>query len=76
MSIQVTTYGKIAGITGQQLAVTGLADTMALQYWLHAQFPALQQLTYHIAVNHKIIQGNAPLPPDAAVALLPPFSGG
>lgn len=76
MSIQVTTYGKITGITGQQLAVSGLADTQALQQWLHGQFPALQQLTYHIAVNHKIIQGNTPLLPGAAVALLPPFSGG
>lgn len=75
--IEILFFGQTADVTGAaSIAIDDLEDTAALQRQLHAQFPDLEQTTYRLAVNKRIITENTPLEKGATVALLPPFSGG
>lgn len=76
MAVEIVAFGKISEITGVSLRAEGPDTTEALQQWLHARYPALQQMRYCIAVNQQIVNSPVPLPVGAQVALLPPFSGG
>jgi molybdopterin converting factor small subunit len=43
---------------------------------LEEKYEQLKGIKYAIAVDKKIVSGNAPLQDKSVVALLPPFSGG
>ncbi|MFN5224686.1 MAG: MoaD/ThiS family protein [Bacteroidota bacterium] len=48
-----------------------------LREWLIAKWPALNQTTFTISINRKIVNDpNHPIAESDEVALLPPFSGG
>jgi molybdopterin converting factor small subunit len=76
MRVEIVAFGQISEITGAALRAEGPDTTQALQQWLHAKYPALEQVRYCIAVNQQIVNSHIPLPEGAQVALLPPFSGG
>lgn len=74
---QVFFFGKLTDITGSTaMHLPAVADTDQLQQHLQERYPLLRQATYVITVNKKVIRQCTPLPKDAEVALLPPFSGG
>lgn len=75
--IPVYFFGRLTDITGSsRLPMSVVNDTDELQQQLLQRFPLLQQATYVITVNRKIISQCTPLDAQAEVALLPPFSGG
>jgi molybdopterin converting factor small subunit len=53
-----------------------VADTASLQQMLFTKSPLLKQKKFMVALNNKIIKENTPIGEAAAIALLPPFSGG
>jgi molybdopterin synthase sulfur carrier subunit len=77
MPIKVIAFGKVASITGASLDVNeAVADTNQLRLVLQQQYPALDKLTYAVAVGKKWTLDNTELHDGVTVALLPPFSGG
>jgi len=77
MPIRIRTFGKLAELTGSpQIEVANVTDTDALKTALAEQFPELAGLNFFIAINNRMVTGNTPIPRDAVLALLPPFSGG
>ena len=77
MKIKLLAFGQIADLTGQsESEITDVINTDELKQKLSEQFPELSRSKYSVAVNKKIVQGNAQLNNGDTVALLPPFSGG
>lgn len=77
MDVTILFFGQLTEVTGtSSLKLSGISDTDELKKALEKQFPALEHVTYSIAVNKKMIQQKATLKYDDEVALLPPFSGG
>ena len=76
MNMQIMMFGKLSEITGNSISINDVSDTESMEKILHAQFPALADSKYVIAVNKKIIKENTILSDNSVVALLPPFSGG
>ncbi len=75
--ITVLAFGVVAEIIGQEkVAVDDICNTDELKAKLEANYPALKNIRYAIAVNKKMIAASTPLDADTTVALLPPFSGG
>ena len=76
MKINIIIFGQLCEVLGENLVMENLKDTENLQQALHKKFPELANYKYVIAVNKKQVNVNTVLNEDAAVALLPPFSGG
>lgn len=77
MKITILFFGQLEEITGaSSLKLNDISDTDDLKNKLQKQFPALEKITFSIAVNKKMMQKNTILKPNDEVALLPPFSGG
>lgn len=77
MTIQILSFGRLKEfVQDGSLELKEATDTDGFNQLLQAQFPALKDMKYAIAVNQKMVTGNTALPAGATVALLPPFSGG
>ena len=77
MEISVKLFGQIADVAGiNSIMIKDIANTDELRQKLQAEYPALLNSKFAIAVNKNIIQSNTVLQEKAEVALLPPFSGG
>jgi molybdopterin converting factor small subunit len=77
MKINVLTFGQVTDIINQSsLEVGDIADVNGLKQMLEEKYEQLKGIKYAIAVDKKIVSGNAPLQDKSVVALLPPFSGG
>ncbi|HEX3024577.1 MAG TPA: MoaD/ThiS family protein [Chitinophagaceae bacterium] len=76
MQITVSTFGQLAELTSPKIIVSDVADTVMLQQKLEEKYPCLQNITYAITVDKKIIAINTAINAASSVALLPPFSGG
>ena len=78
MPIRIKTFGKLTEILGSgQLELSSTAmNTDALKALLLQQFPVLADMKFFMAINNKMVQGNAAFEEGAIIALLPPFSGG
>lgn len=75
--IKVLAFGMVAEVLGQsELELKGFPNTEILLGYLQQQYPDLKSMKFSIAVNQKQVLGNHPIPNNAEVALLPPFSGG
>ncbi|MBP9932344.1 MAG: MoaD/ThiS family protein [Chitinophagaceae bacterium] len=77
MKIQLRVFGPITDVLqnqemdfAEQTAVSQFREMLLLLY------PALNQQTFVIAVNHKMAEADLILTKGDEVALLPPFSGG
>jgi molybdopterin converting factor small subunit len=77
MEMELLYFGQLTDITGctsQQMSL--VTDTDTLRKLLFELYPRLQQVKFMIAINNKLVSGNEPIPEDARIALMPPFSGG
>lgn len=76
-SIRLLVFGQLVDFTKKNsLTIDGANDTKELVEQLNRDYPGLSGISYKIAVDKKIIDGNTKLEPGAEVALLPPFAGG
>ncbi|MGB3016922.1 MAG: MoaD/ThiS family protein [Ignavibacteria bacterium] len=77
MNISVLFFGQIADIAGNDnLDISNVDTSNELKSRLCELYPALNEITYSVAVNKEIVQTNTALKDGDTVALLPPFSGG
>ena len=77
--MKISCYASIQEITGKENHVidSNPKSVADLCDWLVATWPALNDATFVIAVNRKIISDkDHPISENDEVALLPPFSGG
>jgi len=75
--MKILIFGKLTDIFGaDNYSMEPVATVSELKEKLEHAFPRLKNDVYLIAINNKIVQGNASIPSDAEVALLPPYSGG
>jgi len=75
--ITVRAFGMIAEKIGSgQIQLSGISTIEELRKSLFDQFPDLKNMKFSIAINKQLVSGNAPIPDDSEIALLPPFSGG
>jgi molybdopterin converting factor small subunit len=75
--VNILAFGPIVDIVGKKtFEMDGLASTEALKLKLEADFPALKNLQYAIAVDMQFITTETSLEGVETVALLPPYSGG
>ena len=75
--MNILLFGLLADKAGTyKLQVDTQSDTDELIRHIELVCPALKGLVYNVAVNRDIIQAKTALPPDAEIALLPPYSGG
>lgn len=75
--MKILFFASIAELTGQtEIILSNLKNTDELKLQLSQKFPKISGLSFSIAVNKSIVQGNVVLAETDEVALLPPFSGG
>lgn len=75
--IRLKAFGMLAEKLGtDSLKIENPGSSEALRRLLLQQFPALQSLTFRMAVDRKLIQVDTDLTSGQEIALLPPFSGG
>ncbi len=75
--IRLKAFGMLAEKLGtDSLEIENPGSSEALRRLLLQQFPALQSLTFRMAVDRKLIQVDTDLTSGQEIALLPPFSGG
>lgn len=76
MHVNITSFGQLADITGNNIRLENIKNTNELMAVLIETYPALKNISFVIAVNKKLITANTDLFTTSSVALLPPFSGG
>lgn len=77
MKTEILLFGRLTELLGhERIQVEDVYDTDGLRKHLLEQYPALQYVKYHIAVNRESVQTNRSLTEGMTVALMPPFSGG
>lgn len=77
MPVNVIVFGQLIDILGNGVVTfEDVADTHELIQKLNAQYPALVNAPYIIAVDKQIVNDNTVLTGNNTVALLPPFAGG
>jgi sulfur-carrier protein len=73
----VLLFGELAELAGNtEISFADVYDSDALKEAVYNRCPALKSKSFVIAVNKKIITEKTEIGKDAAIALLPPFSGG
>lgn len=77
MKTTILFFGMLAEATGTEKAeVDNITNTNTLLDYLTKKYPLLNNKTYRIAVNKKLITDNEQLNDRDTIALLPPFAGG
>ena len=75
--LQILVFGQLTDITGTgRVTVPMVHDADSLKELLLKQYPELSGISYVIAIDKKLINGNISLSASSSIALLPPFSGG
>ena len=75
--ITIKVFGKLTEVLGTDTYTTFTKKTVAeLKAQLHTAFPALSSMTYFVIINNQKASDEAIIPPNAELALLPPYSGG
>lgn len=77
--LTVKYFGMLAEAVGCEEENLSLSNTTveSIKKVLLNQYPALKDMSFKIAVNHKIIDDHSGMISDnAEIALLPPFAGG
>lgn len=75
--IRLKAFGMLAEKIGAiSLEIENPGSSEALRRLLLEQFPALQSLTFRMAIDRKLIQAETDISAGQEIALLPPFSGG
>lgn len=77
MEITVLLFGNLAQIAGtSKVMFQNIQDSEACNTELVAQFPAIKNSKYVLALNQTLIKENQTLKDGDEVAFLPAFSGG
>ncbi|MGB3946808.1 MAG: MoaD/ThiS family protein [Bacteroidia bacterium] len=77
MKTTILFFGMLAEAAGtNEVEVENITDTDALVDYIVKQYPLLNNKTYRIAVNKKLITSKEQLNEGDTIALLPPFAGG
>lgn len=74
--MELRLYGMIAEKAGADRIALNAASVLALKQAAEERIAGLADLSYAIAVDRRIVSGDAPLNGNEEVALLPPFAGG
>ena len=74
--MKVLLFGMIAEKAGAAEVETTAVSTRALQHELEQRIPGLERISYAIAVDRRIVKGDAALTGNEEIAVLPPFAGG
>ena len=74
--MKVLLFGMVAEKAGAAEVETEAMSTGALQHELEQRIPGLERMSYAIAVDRRIVKGDAPLKGNEEIAVLPPFAGG
>jgi len=74
---KVLFFGILEDISGcREKDFSNFASSDELMKHLKAEYPDLENKTFQIAINQKIINTNTKLNNGDTIALLPPFAGG
>lgn len=76
MTVNIIIFGQLRDVLGEQLVLEDVIDVAGLKKRLHEQYPAMQDTTYMVAINKKLVTENTGLTENCTVAILSPFSGG
>jgi sulfur-carrier protein len=77
VNMKILFFASIAELAGQsEITLQGIRNTDELKQQLFQNYPRISGMSFSVAVNKSIVQGNVPLNDTDEVALLPPFSGG
>lgn len=74
--MDILLFGLIAEKAGTDRLSISAPDTQALKLALEGRIEGLSSLSYALAVDRKIANGNVELNGSEEIALLPPFAGG
>lgn len=74
--MEVKLFGMIAEKAGAETIAVAATTVHELRLAAEARIEGLAAMSYAIAVDRRIINGDAPLNGNEEVALLPPFAGG
>ena len=74
--MQVKLFGMIAEKAGAEHITLNASTVLGLKQAAEDHITGLADLSYAIAVDRRIVNGDAPLNGNEEVALLPPFAGG
>ncbi len=74
--MNVLLFGMIAEKAGADLLSVEASSTGELRRSLAARISGLDQLSYAIAVDRRIVHQDVPLTGSEEIAVLPPFAGG
>ncbi len=73
--INLVLFGQLKETLGE-ITVPRAEDTATLIKLLKQQYPVLEDTSFMLAVDKKLVTENTPLTENCTVALLPPYSGG
>jgi len=78
MKVSVLFFGSLIDATGgkREIQLNDMQDMDSVKNNLLKQFPQLENYTFRIALNQKILDENHDLIDNDVIALLPPFAGG
>ena len=74
--MRVLLFGVIAEKAGSAEVEITATSTGDLKRTLEQRINGLARLSYALAVDRRVVNGDMPLTGDEEVALLPPFAGG
>lgn len=74
--MEVLLFGMIAEKAGASKLDAMAASTAELRRSLEERIEGLRDMSYALAVDRRIVNGDLPLTGSEEIALLPPFAGG
>ncbi len=76
-TLKIKAFGKVGEIVdSQEIDIEHVSDSATLLEILKEKYPKLAEITFSLAINKRLVNGNTLIPENAELALLPPFSGG
>jgi sulfur-carrier protein len=79
VNVSILYFGMIAEAVGQPVEIWTTPESLTvgeLKEQLLSKYPMLRGRKFQMAINQQVIDESMPIPPQAEVALLPPFAGG
>ena len=76
MKVNIIIFGQLRDVLGEQLEIADVSDITGLKTLLHEQYPAMNDSSYVLAVDKKLVTANTGLTENCTVAILSAFSGG
>ena len=78
MKVSVLFFGSLIDATEgeREIQLKDMPDIDSVKNNLLKKFPKLENYTFRVALNQKILDENQVLSDDDVIALLPPFAGG